>query len=211
MWSLKQQLLLSHFYCPFLLGYSTYLHRVFLSGLYIIYTRPYIYEVELSISYIEWRLCSEGQLARPWAFAARMAVTFIEQYKQCRALRIESEFCCRLDGPAAAARSGVQASACAPHHKPYFLIKFLYGCDFVMLEVCSRRCAAPLARPPARPPSTTGSFTLSSGNNLGNGEEDEDELGEGFGRGGAFLSTTGSFTLSSGNNLGNEEEDEDEF
>ena len=49
-------------------------------------------------------------------------------------------------------RSGVQASACAPHHKPYFLIKFLYGCDFVMLEVCSRRCAAPLARSPARPP-----------------------------------------------------------
>ena len=83
-----------------------------------------------------------------------MAVTFIEQYKQCRALRIESEFCCRLDGPAAAARSGVQASACAPHHKPYFLIEFLDGCDFVMLEVCSRRCAASLARyPPARPPS----------------------------------------------------------
>ena len=128
------------------------LHHTFVSGLYIIYTRPYIYEVELSISYIEWRLCSEGQLARPWAFAARMAVTFIEQYKQCRALRIESEFCCRLDGSAAAARSGVQASACAPHHKPYFLIKFLYGFDFVMLEVCSRRCAAPLARSHARPP-----------------------------------------------------------
>merc|ERR1712167_308683 len=61
--------------------------------------------------------------------------------------------------------------------------------------------------------STTGSFTLSSGNNFGGGEEDEDELGEGtgFGRGGAFLSTTGSFTLSSGSSFGNFEEDEDEF
>ena len=89
-----------------------------------------------------------------------MAVTFIEQYKQCRALRIESEFCCRLDGPAAAARSGVQASACAPHHKPYFLIKFLYGCDFVMLEVCSRRFAAPLARSHARPPALPSCLTF---------------------------------------------------
>ena len=38
-------------------------------------------------------------------------------------------------------------------------------------------------------------------------EDDDDGLGEGFGRGGAFLSTTGSFTLSSGNNLGNEEDE----
>merc|ERR1711957_841260 len=36
---------------------------------------------------------------------------------------------------------------------------------------------------------------------------DDDELGEGVGRGGGFLSTTGSFTLSGGSN-GQREEDE---
>merc|ERR1711959_640266 len=40
-------------------------------------------------------------------------------------------------------------------------------------------------------------------------EDDDDGLGEGVGRGGAFLSTTGSFTLSSGNAGGNNEEDDE--
>ena len=35
--------------------------------------------------------------------------------------------CCRRE-------VGVQASACARHREPYFLLKFLCGCDFVMLE-----------------------------------------------------------------------------
>merc|ERR1712224_1175567 len=40
-------------------------------------------------------------------------------------------------------------------------------------------------------------------------EAEDDDLGEGVGRGGASLSTTGSFTLSSGGNImGNEEADE---
>merc|ERR1711988_589168 len=40
-------------------------------------------------------------------------------------------------------------------------------------------------------------------------DAESDDLGEGVGRRGAFLSTTGSFTLSSGSNAaGNDEEDE---
>merc|ERR1712166_785734 len=36
---------------------------------------------------------------------------------------------------------------------------------------------------------------------------DDDELGEGVGRGGGFLSTTGSFTLSGGSSAGREEDE----
>merc|ERR1740117_1834469 len=39
-------------------------------------------------------------------------------------------------------------------------------------------------------------------------DNDDDELGEGVGRGGGFLSTTGSFTLSGGVSRGGPEEDE---
>merc|ERR1719272_2168087 len=39
-------------------------------------------------------------------------------------------------------------------------------------------------------------------------DNDDDELGEGVGRGGGFLSTTGSFTLSGGSAAGRQEEDE---
>merc|ERR1711865_835277 len=39
-------------------------------------------------------------------------------------------------------------------------------------------------------------------------DDDDDELGEGVGRGGGFLSTTGSFTLSGGGANGGPEEDE---
>merc|ERR1740117_1811110 len=39
-----------------------------------------------------------------------------------------------------------------------------------------------------------------------NEDFDDDELGEGVGRGGGFLSTTGSFTLSGGAHAGREEE-----
>merc|ERR1711988_1953972 len=62
--------------------------------------------------------------------------------------------------------------------------------------------------------STSGSFTLSSGGGgTGDGNNEEDELGEGIGvgrRAGGFLSTQGSFTLSSGGGGtgdGNNEED----
>merc|ERR1712160_34792 len=41
-----------------------------------------------------------------------------------------------------------------------------------------------------------------------NFDDDDEELGEGVGRGGGFLSTTGSFTLSGGNSRGGPEEDE---
>merc|ERR1740130_811435 len=39
-------------------------------------------------------------------------------------------------------------------------------------------------------------------------DDDDEELGEGVGRGGGFLSTTGSFTLSGGTARGGPEEDE---
>merc|ERR1719272_2757620 len=39
-------------------------------------------------------------------------------------------------------------------------------------------------------------------------DDDDEELGEGVGRGGGFLSTTGSFTLSGGTSRGGPEEDE---
>merc|ERR1711865_1010477 len=39
-------------------------------------------------------------------------------------------------------------------------------------------------------------------------DDDDDELGEGVGRGGGFLSTTGSFTLSGGSAAGSDESDE---
>merc|ERR1711865_253366 len=38
-------------------------------------------------------------------------------------------------------------------------------------------------------------------------DDDDDQLGEGVGRGGGFLSTTGSFTLSGGANAGGEEDE----
>merc|ERR1712086_617009 len=38
-------------------------------------------------------------------------------------------------------------------------------------------------------------------------DDDGNELGEGVGRGGGFLSTTGSFTLSGGSNAGGEEDE----
>ena len=65
---------------------------------------------------------------------------------------------CASDG----LRSGVQASACARHHKPYFLLKFSDGCDVALLKVPRRRrraaekpssrAAAPPGRRAAEPP-----------------------------------------------------------
>merc|ERR1712028_194105 len=54
----------------------------------------------------------------------------------------------------------------------------------------------------------TADAALADTTDLDDEDFDDDELGEGVGRGGGFLSTTGSFTLSGGSNGSVEEGDE---
>ena len=78
---------------------------------------------------------------------------------QACSLPYASGFSCRrLVGPAAAARSGVRASACAPHLKPFYLFVFLVeaaarrACWW-----CRRRCPS---RRAAEPPSCRGAAEM---------------------------------------------------
>jgi hypothetical protein len=58
--------------------------------------------------------------------------------------------CRRLVGPAAAARSGVRASACAPHLKPFYLFVFLIEAASKQLPV-ARAGGTTLNTTPERP------------------------------------------------------------